>query len=79
MYRWTYWTFELLNLPVVAMLVWAGTCSFETIREGFKIDLATYERVEEVWGTPYKWGLLGSAIVGVIVGHVHNAILFNIV
>lgn len=78
-YRWTYWIFELLNLPVVTMLVWAGSCSFETIREGFKLEITTFEKIDETWGEQYKWGIFGAAIVGVIVGHVHNIILFSIV
>jgi hypothetical protein len=67
------------------MLIWAGTCSFDTIREGLKDELITYERIEEFngfWffnGTVVKWVIFGSAIVGLIVGHIHNAILFSII
>lgn len=79
LYRWTFWLIELIHLPIVANLVWAGTCSFETIREGFKYELVTFESIEELWGEPYKWFVLGAAIIGVIMGHVYNIVLLTIV
>mmetsp|Transcript_97756 Transcript_97756/g.134482 ORF Transcript_97756/g.134482 Transcript_97756/m.134482 type:complete len:235 (-) Transcript_97756:819-1523(-) len=71
-YRWGFWLTEILYIPFLINIAYAGTCTFQSARSAIEIAVCTEQ------GPIIQWIMFGLVIATYTIAVIYNLLLFSI-